>query len=225
MKKVSLLVKILSLFTLLLTTSCDEINDILGIENDVNIESGLMAYYTFDDGTADDITENGLDATLINGPSFTAETVNGSGKAIFFNSQKGQYMNIPYNPFSEIESYSISMWVKDFGYGSFIKADRYFDFFYDEYGQFCIGRYHDYPFIYDAKTLIDGTWHMITVVTSIDNQKLYVDGSLVASEDTSVRKMEGAKLIVNNHMKLDNLRLYNRDISAKEVKAIYDLEK
>lgn len=144
-----------------------------------------------DDGTANDATENELDATLINSPSFKTETVNGSGKAIFFNSQKVQYMSIPYNPFKGIENYTATMWVKDFGYGSFfdIKVDYEVSeirFYYDEDGffKFILSAYfssYEKTFTYDAKSLIDGNWHMIAFSKSTDVCELYVDGSLVAS--------------------------------------------
>lgn len=197
----------------------------------IAVRSGLMAYYTFDDGTADDITENELDGTLINNPSFTTETANGSGKAVFFNSQKDQSMGIPYNPFSKIVSYSFSMWVKDFGYGSFMTAEGNFDFFYSQDEKFVVNRYisafyQDYPFYYDASSLIDGKWHMITVVSNIDNQKLYVDGNLVANEETTINTYRHPQsLSVKNHMHFDNLRLYNRAIDADEVMEIYNSEK
>lgn len=218
--------------------SCDTIDDILGIPDDsndnetINISSGLLAYYTFDDGTANDITENGLNGVLNNSPSFTSESVNGKGKAIFLNSQKEQYINIPYSPFAELESYSFSFWTKDFGYGSFLNTEKRFDFYYGEDGKFHINRnvsnYVDkYIFTYNASPLIDGKWHMITIVSNIDYQQLYVDGILVTSEKADVRTTSGAsfKMIIDNHMKFDNLRLYNRVINAKEIKAIYDLEK
>lgn len=203
-----------------------------GNTGDIAVKSGLMAYYTFDDGTANDITENELDATLINAPSFTTETASGKGKAVFFNSQKEQSMSIPYNPFSELLSYTFSMWVKDFGYGSFLKAKNRFDFYYEQDGKFYIERdisnfTTKYPFTYGASSLIDGKWHMITVVSNEEYQQLYVDGKLVSTENTDVRNNTGlsVSLVINNHMKFDNLRLYNRVINADEIKEIYNSER
>lgn len=232
MKNIRIFEKVLLMIFLVFATSCDEIEDVLDGGSGVNIESGLMAYYTFDNSTADDITENELNGVLNNNPVFISETVSGQGKAVFFNAQKGQYMNIPYSPFSELTSYSFSMWVKDFGYGSFLNVEKRFDFYYDEDGGFHMDRnvsnYVDrFVFTYNASPLIDGSWHMISVVSNIDNQQLYVDGNLVASEDAIIRTTSGSsfKMLVDNHMKFDNLRLYNRAISAKEVKAIYNKEK
>lgn len=199
----------------------------------IAVKSGLMAYYTFDDGTADDITENELDGTLINNPSFTTETANGSGKAVFFNSQKDQYMSIPYNPFKEIKNYTATMWVKDFGYGHFLKigddADN-FMFYYAEDGFFKF-RLNDWGhgdgiFTYDAKSLIDGRWHMIAMTRAENLCELYVDGSLVASEEVINSDVsEEPSILINNHMYFDNLRFYNRTLKASEMKEIYNSEK
>ena len=125
------------------------------------------------------------------------------------------------------------MWVKDFGYGHFLKiGDDYesFMFYYAEDGFFKF-RLNDWSngngvFTYDAKSLIDGRWHMIAITIAENLCELYVDGSLVASEE--VRNSYVSKepsILIDNHMKFDNLRLYNRTINAKEVKEIYNKEK
>lgn len=195
-----------------------------------------MAYYTFDDGTANDITENELDATLINDPSFTTETASGRGKAVFFNSQKDQYMNIPYNPFKNITNYTITMWVKDFGYGYFIKnggdenSQPRFAFYYDEDGFFKF-RLNPYSsgmgtFTYDAKSLIDGEWHMLAISRSEGLCELYVDGALVANKQLTYNDFPiDPSIIIQNHMRFDNLRLYNRKLKSNEITEIYNSEK
>lgn len=227
--------------TLILLSSCETIDDILGTGSEsesekVNLQSALMAYYKFDDNTANDATYNSLNGTLMNKPSFVTETTNGQGKAIFFNSLKDQYMNIPYNPFKTITNYTITMWVKDFGYGSFIRIGGdednkpNFDFYYDEEGLFKF-RLNPYnsgmgTFTYDAKSLIDGNWHMLTFSRTEALCELYVDGTLVANKELTYHNTpEDPSILIQNHMYFDNLRLYNRVINAKEVKAIYDLEK
>lgn len=201
----------------------------------IAVRSGLMAYYTFDDGTADDITENELDGTLINNPSFTTETANGSGKAVFFNSQKDQSMSIPYNPWKNISNYTATMWVKDFSYGSFLKIESgsynpRFEFYYDEDGFFKY-RLNPYDsgmgtFAYDAKSLIDGKWHMIAITRAGGLCELYVDGVLVANKEVHYNDIsEESSIMINNHMYFDNLRFYNRRLKASEMKEIYDSEK
>lgn len=237
--------KIIFIFVIALISlsSCETIDDILGTgsaseSEEVYIQSGLMAYYTFDNNTANDITENKLNGTLMNKPSFVSNTTNGQGKAIFFNSLKEQYMNIPYNPFKTITNYTITMWVKDFGYGSFIKIEDeiddnpIFEFYYDEEGLFKFrlsswwGNGAKGTFTYDAKSLIDGNWHMLAFTRADGLCELYVDGTLVANKNITDQVAPNVpNILIQNHMYFDNLRLYNRVINAKEVKAIYDLEK
>lgn len=219
-----------------LTTSCETFNDLVEDKNeDINIQSGLMAYYTFDNGTAEDITNNKYNGTLMNKPSFVSETTNGTGKAIFFNSLKEQYMSIPYNPFKGIENYTATMWVKDFAYGAFLdikkaNGDSNFNFFYDEDGLFKF-RLSSYnwglgTFEYDAKSLINGKWHMLAFTRSKNVCELFVDGILVATKEVNDYTISNElSILINNHMYFDNLRLYNRVINAKEVKTIYDLER
>ena len=209
-----------------------------GNTGNIAVKSGLMAYYTFDDGTANDITENELDATLINDPSFTTETASGRGKAVFFNSQKDQYMNIPYNPFKDITNYTITMWVKDFGYGSFVKIEEekednpIFEFYYDEEEFFKFrlsswwGNGAKGTFTYDAKSLIDGNWHMLTFTRADGLCELYVDGTLVANKNITDQVAPNVpNILIQNHMYFDNLRLYNRKLKSNEISEIYNSEK
>lgn len=195
------------------------------------VTAGLQAYYTFDDETAKDITIYGLDGLLINSPSFVTDTPNGSGKAIFLNSNKDQRINIPYNPFKGISSYSVSMWVKDFSAGVFlgvINGTRWdwLAFKNTEEGRFVLNTGNDNQFTYNSAELLDNQWHLLTFTHKAGSMKLYVDGILVSSEITRYESLtEGARIEVQNNMLLDNLRLYNRELSADDVKAIYNAER
>lgn len=220
------------LMALTLTTSCEKVKDAW---NDVHIEDGLAGYYTFDDGTANDMSKNGADGVLINDPEFITETVNGKGQAVFFSSSEDQYMSIPYNAFSGLKTYSTTMWVKDFGVGSFLKLSEHdkfnssFNFYYDEDGYLKLLTYYfdsrGETFTYDAKKLLDSRWHMIALVREEGLVKLYVDSKLASTLEVHNSSTDFPSMVIKNIMKFDNLRIYNRAISAKEVKAIYDKEK
>ena len=75
--------------------------------------------------------------------------------------------------------------------------------------------------------MIDGEWHLLTYVQVFGNAKLYVDGKLVDNQSTSTwpNGADGTSIRVDNHMKVDNIRIYSRAINAKEVAAIYKAEK
>lgn len=171
-----------------------------------NVVAGLMTYYTFDNENADDVTDNQIDGTLMNGPTFVDNTPNGKGKALFINGTKEQFVNIPYNPFKSKTSFSISLWLKDFGTGIIFNAvcssnknhntpglltnpDGKFEFT-TGYGDFYSGKY--YPFSYSYKSLQDSQWHMITLICDAKKdmygnydctKQLYIDGKLVDTTD------------------------------------------
>jgi hypothetical protein len=161
------------------------------------VTNGLLGYYTFDDGTANDMTDNELNGNFINSPEFVSDTPDGQGKAVFLNKNKDQYLNIPYNPFNGKFAYSISFWIKDFGNQGVIFSVISGDIHYNHP---CLetnssGKFIFYgassgsePFDYGISTIQDGKWHMvtITVVASVywvdiydHTALLYVDGKQV----------------------------------------------
>ncbi|MBQ4525682.1 MAG: hypothetical protein IJA00_06390, partial [Bacteroidaceae bacterium] len=99
--------------------------------------------------------------------------------------------------------------------------------YYKENGNIACRQYYEYEFSgYNGATLIDGEWHMLTYVQVSGNAKLYVDGKLMDNQSTNgVNGANGTRIVVDNHMKVDNIRIYNRAINAKEVAAIYKAEK
>ncbi len=202
----------------------------------VRIKDGLTAHYTFDDETCDDLTDSELDGSLYDVPTYVTETPNGNGKALFLNKNKypEQKLTIPYNPLKGLTTFSVSIWVKDFSAGIFLgvsdgsRWDDYVHFYYKENGMITCSQYYEYEFSgCNGASLIDGEWHMLTYVQVKGNAKLYVDGKLVDNQvtNTSDRGSTGTRMVVDNHMKVDNLRIYNRAINAKEVAAIYKAEK
>lgn len=167
-----------------------------------DVTAGLVAYYTFDNGDAKDATDNKMNGTLINSPEFTTNTPSGQGKALFLNGTLEQFVNIPYNPMKGKDTYSISLWVKDFGsslifsaisssnithhYPALMgRADGKFEMatgYYDHYDHI--------PFSYLYKQIQDSKWHMVTlVVTPNQNtytkddclKSLYINGELIDS--------------------------------------------
>lgn len=207
-----------------------------GNTDEVAVKSGLQAYYMFNDETADDWTENELDGILYESPTFTDNTPNGSGKALFLNTSKypDQNLNIPYNPLKGLTTFSISIWVKDFSAGTFMgvsngsRWDDYMRLYYKENGRITCRQYYEYEFSgCNGASLIDSEWHMLTYVQVKGNAKLYVDGKLVDNQTTynGADGSTGSRILVDNNMKLDNLRIYNRALSADDVVEIYNSEK
>ena len=82
------------------------------------VSRGLQAYYTFDLEHAEDL--QGYYPGFMNGGSFILDTPNSGGKAL--NLKEGQFVNIPYIPLNGRNTYSISLWLKDFGTGCIFKS-------------------------------------------------------------------------------------------------------
>lgn len=204
------------------------------IPDGIVVKSGLQAYYMFDDGTANDATEYGLDGQLFNGPSMIDDTPSGRGQALFINTVKGQYMNVPYNPLEGFTTYTISLWIKDFSEGAFFKTpESRCEFGYSSNGGF-YGRNQNngeaYYFSYNAAALLDNQWHMVTYTYKYDDNspvaRLYVDGKRVDSKEWRFSiKTSGTSMLVNCNMKMDNLRVYNRMLDDAEVLSIYNSER
>ena len=222
-----------------------------GSDNELVVPQGLMSYYTFDKGDGSDATENELDAILVNDPSFVSETVDGTGKALMLNGAKGQFMNIPYNVFKNLKKITVSFWIKDFSIGAIFStisadyprsdhprliADTDSKFrFYTGYDNYDTTPSFSYPYT----SIQSGKWHHVVVSMDGDTRYLYVDGARTDSNTAPSWPSEqatGTKVYIGGNkdgeykmdcitMKIDNIRFYQRCISDKEVKSIYDSEK
>lgn len=234
------------LLGLLAITGCDAIDDIFEEDNTQkpDINRGLVLYYTFDDGSANDVSGHSHNGNLQNNPEFISETPNQKGQAVFLNGFKEALINIPYNPIGDSISYSMSLWIKDFTSGDIIKSfdDRSRE---DALGfsatvernfqaRVSYGNYGTSTFSnYDYSNIQKEGWHLITVCANekTDELKLYVDGILVDNVgnryiDPDLIKIQiGSSTESTNSFKIDNFRIYNRCLMAEEVKLIYETER
>ncbi|MCX6154873.1 MAG: hypothetical protein NT007_12015 [Candidatus Kapabacteria bacterium] len=85
----------------------------------VDLTKGLIAFWSFDDGTAKDQTGNGYDGTLMNSP--TIITGHNGNKALKFNGingnlNSGSYVSLPLLPFSSMKEFTINIWAYEIGY-------------------------------------------------------------------------------------------------------------
>ena len=213
--------------------------------DEIVVPQGLMSYYTFDNEDASDLTENELDGTLMNDPSFTSETANGKGKALNLNGVKEQYMSIPYNVFKSLRRYSVSFWVKDFsqgaifsGVGSFSDYHRPRLYVTDsqkfEFNTRNTYNGSQYQFSYDCTSIMSSSWHHVVVSTEDGLNTLYIDGVKVDAISNSAEGSSATKINIGGNcdgalksfisMKIDNIRFYQRTITEKEVLVIYNSE-
>lgn len=210
-----------------------------------DVTRGLQAYYSFDDGTAND-SRNGYNG-IYNGGTLITDTPNGKGKALFL--KKDENVSIPYAPLDGKKNHSVSLWVKDFGAGClFICYNNYL------YGPSLIvteemklrtytgTSYYDHykTFSANLSSYQSDSWTMITVVTTTEGSnsqgtcKLYVNGKRIDTGTSYTNNNSGAISmsiggnfgnIVSDPMKIDNVRLYSVSLTDDEVLSIYNSEK
>ena len=223
-------------------------NDGGGGGGTVVVPGGLQCYYTFDNGTANDMTDNSIDAQLMNSASIVST---GGGAYLKLSHVTDDYLNIPYNLFQGLSNWSVCFWIKDFGAGNLFGAISSSGFTSDH--PICwadqnnklrlkCGGYGDLTdggtaFSYNYTPIqSDGSWHHIVVSMSGKNiAKLYVDGSLRDQISIGPYWEDGATKVVfggskdgayafSSSMKLDNIRFYNRTLTNAEVQTIYNNE-
>lgn len=216
------------------------------------VPGGLMAYYTFDNSNCNDITSNGIHASGVNSPTYPGD--GGSGHYLSLNAMQGQYMNIPYNLFSGLTTFSVSFWIMDFGPGCIFAAqltgngNRDYDvpqLFAEQNGKFFFSTYSlwygaEFSYNYQNQGIQTGGWHHIVITmncSSGNTAKIYIDGVLVdqatisysANNISQCSKIafggnKGGGYSFSSSMKLDNIRIYNRAITNTEVQTIYNNE-
>lgn len=206
-----------------------------------DISRGLVAYYTFDDGTVKD-SQNQYNGFLTSG-TFITDTPNNHGKALFL--KKGERVFIPYAPLDGTKNYTFSMWVKDFGAGYLLQtysSDRYGPSLYmteEVQGRIYTGysgnSYNCNTFSSYLTNYQSEKWHLITIVTNTIGNKsqgtneLYIDGQLIETGTSYTNNNNGAVSMGigssgTDPFKVDNVRIYNVALTPDEISSIYQKE-
>ncbi len=213
-----------------------------------NVTRGLVAYYNFDNGDADD--SRGNYHGFLNGGTFITDTPDGSGKAL--NLKQKQYVNVGSAPLDGRKNYSVSLWIKDFGSGVLVKTAKS-----NLYTgptllltenvtlQYFTGQSNysgaSYTFGADLSNYQVGQWTMITLVTEDygDSYRLrttlYVNGRKADAGTSVLTSASGGTSMAfggqdrngawADAMKMDNIRLHNVALTEEEVEKIYDYER
>ncbi|WP_321280109.1 LamG-like jellyroll fold domain-containing protein [Marinifilum fragile] len=207
------------------------------------VPSGLLAYYTFDDGTGKNIMGLSNYNALVQGdhaPMVINSTLSGAGKSAQFNGDS--YLAIPQHPIENWSAYTISAWVKTSSGGAILGRKAagctilgttlQNQLFYQK--RYSDGGYLTFDF--DAnRILLDNQWHMITLTVEVlkneSRSKLFVDGQMVLVENTrmqgNIKSGEGGFIGYDPGAKryftgeIDNLRIYNRQLRENEIQQLY----
>lgn len=215
-----------------------------------SLNKGLAGYWKFDDGSgtsATDSSGNGNTSTLVNSPSWTTGQIGG---ALSFNgtNQRAYVPSVSALNFASGVPFSVSAWIKTSqtvpggnnlrfinkftnspsykGYIMQIDANQK-AVFYTKDGT-TVNQ------VSSTSTINDGAWHHIIAVRDILSGllRLYVDG--VQQSSTSITNGDlsvssnlnlGVELLLADNVylngSLDEVRVYNRALSADEVAKLY----
>lgn len=209
----------------------------------------LQAHWSLDEGsghTAHDVTGNGYNGKLINGPQW----VNGiTGTALAFN---GSNSDVTVSSSTSLNAYplSVSFWMKTGAVsGLYGLVNKYqaasmngYQVFLNN-GKLCAWYFRDSAdYVWDGSgcTLAvdgfaDSQWHLVTFVVNANGGTLYVDGAQRASQSwtgaagpttTSNALLFGDYPGTSNSSflpgTLDDVRLYNGALSASQVADLYN---
>jgi len=201
------------------------------------LDSGLVAHYPFN-ANANDESPNGHHGK-VRGATLVVDRFGNRESAYSFNG-KNSRIKLSASAIAGAEL-SLNIWLKtkDDKYGLVSGANQSFDNEYlIYYRNGLILYYHDKE-VDTGIDVSDGSWHMLTIVTSISQTKIYVDGlrrKILDIGSNSPFKVEGLWIggdqdRVNGRWQtaqqfegiIDDIRIYNRPLSDFEIQSLYTL--
>lgn len=215
------------------------------LANNINLESGLIAYYPLN-GNANDMSGNNLNAEVINAES-TSDRLEKSNSAYSFNGTNA-YIRIPKIP---LKTFTVSYYFKseqkpesgEQWYAGNGIVDAETCGFVNDWGTslidegqiaFGVGGNGDTT-IKSKKTYNDNKWHFVTAIKNDDTIKLYVDGVLEATGKGNSTLLDSPSYIAlgnspcnlesNNRWfkgSIDEIKFYNRELNNDEIKSLFD---
>jgi hypothetical protein len=215
------------------------------------LENGLVAYYPFNGNSLDE-SGNGIHGG-VNGATLCSDRHNKPKSAYSFNGRS--WVELPKNKILKFGAgdFSYCAWIntslvdlKGRVTATIIAEDsnaRPHRFLALDYrGRLFFGvRDSDFPsdkiLTDNGESIADSKWHQIVGIRKGAHFKIAVDGNIVkvtenvkvGSSDEEIPVGIGARMdsASKNTFKgsIDDVRIYNRALSAEEVKALYDLEK
>ncbi len=215
-----------------------------------DLNTGLIAHWSFDDCTAKDSSSNLLDGTIIGDPKCVdGVTLNGlTNKALVFSGNDAiqrLYSDIP------VSNYTISVWVKttdlnsgifSVNLGDIVQSAGHDRHIYLKSGKFCQRIWSDnlndqngdgsMNYISCTAKPINNEFNLITLVVTDTSTRHYVNGELVkkitsrpSEFDLRDRFFLGfSQDASHDYFKgiLDEFRYYNRVLSDSEIKSLFN---
>ena len=199
-------------------------------------KNNLVQYWPFD-GDANNAVSGGINA-IVEGPTLTTDRFGNENSAYYFDGT-GDRMNAGNAANFGTKSFTANVWVNSTqtsGIGNILRThggNGHGWLFRFKYGKIEIweGDYNAVGVVSET-SYADGNWHMMTYVRDVENKvgQLYVDGSYVCNYNMSSPNNYNNTLWFGTYGageyykgKMDDVRLYNRALTAEEIAALYVL--
>lgn len=210
-----------------------------------DLATGLVAYYPFN-GNANDASAYGVNGAANNGASYTTGV---NGQAVHFDGVN-DYVNIPAHSSRSFHanSFSVVFWFRtteqDFGYmldSRSSSPERGYSMIIHTSGPGVVWAPQNDSEVYPGPSVgpknnsyQDGNWHMVAGLREPSSIAIFLDGALVERKpipanlnvDAAFPIYVGKRFYTYNQAEsytgdLDELRIYNRVLSASEIQQLY----
>ncbi|MBU6389917.1 hypothetical protein KGQ31_00010 [Patescibacteria group bacterium] len=204
--------------------------------NSLTLSSGLVGWWTFDGkdtnwatGITNDVSGNGNNGQMINMSTTTSPVAGKAGQALAFNGTNQYIIN---SSLIVNGAGTVSLWAKSsdisFGlYPSWIndRTTNTLEFGYTSTGGSRIFYKNSGYFVGTYTQPRDGKWHFYSFSSDGTNGKLYIDGQYqeTVAYNFSVSGLWIARGANYFDGSLDDVRVYNRALSAGEIQQLYNI--
>ncbi|MFY0625914.1 MAG: leucine-rich repeat domain-containing protein [Reichenbachiella sp.] len=196
---------------------------------------GLVAYYPFN-GNADDESENGNDASLLNGLGFTTDRFGITNSAVLFD---GFDDEVSINDDTGVvldNDITLNIWVHTNTIAnSYLFFDSVTDFtdvkLEDVGGELFLLYQYEGGQLLSASPIPINEWVMLSVTREVSTTSLYINGVISVSEITKdptdmttprTIGREGGSTSQTFNGSIDDISIYNRAISPEEIAVLYE---
>jgi trimeric autotransporter adhesin len=202
--------------------------------------SGLIAHYPFT-GNANDASGNNRNGVISGGATLTTDRLGNANQAYAFNGSNGTIDVNNWNILTGNSPRTMMVWFKMtlpntvnqwfLAWGSLVNSGSSVIGAYSS-GLYYFGfmGYFNDLWVTNQFQFYDNQWHLMALTFDSSNLSLYLDGVLVNSKTTTLNT-SSTKLTIGNRMgseffngSLDEVRIYNRALTANEVQQAYIAE-
>lgn len=231
--------------------SPDEVNQLYRLNSPTSVDTGLKGYWSFNapdmvSTTAYDRSGAGNTGTLTNGPAITEGRL---GQALSFDGSN-DYVSVAHDSALNAYPLTVSAWFKTSTTGGIrgivnkflSSSNNGWNIFFDNSDNLCAWYFKDASnYVYagggctlNVTGLKDNQWHLVTFVVDSSGGTLYVDGvsratrswtgtagAVSTSQEMRIGHYPSSSDYFNG--KIDEVRIYNRALTAAEIKGLYDV--